>query len=110
MLGIILAMGFSATLLMATPADAETQQSSTAQSAQNTSGPAEKFVQDLGDKAVRIIADKNLSPAQRSQKYDGILREAFDLPTIGKFVLGRAWKTATPQQQQEYMKLFEATV
>lgn len=72
--------------------------------------PAAQFVQDLGDKAIRIIADQSLSPEQRSRKYSGILHDAFDLETIGKFVLGRAWNTATPQQRQEYLKLFEANV
>ena len=67
-------------------------------------------MQDLGDRAIRIIADKNISQEARTQKYSAILHDAFDLETIGKFVLGRAWNTATPEQQQEYLKLFEANV
>ena len=29
------------------------------------------------------------------------------MPAIGKTVLGRYWKTATPEEQQDYQKLFE---
>ncbi len=72
--------------------------------------PQGKFVQDLGDRAIAIIANKNISPAQRSDKFRQILSDSFDLKTIGRFVIGRTWNTATPAQQQEYMKLFEGLV
>jgi phospholipid transport system substrate-binding protein len=39
-----------------------------------------------------------------------MLQTSFDLPTIGRFVIGRSWNAATPAQQQEYMRLFEALV
>src|SRR5262249_39252793 len=74
------------------------------------SAPQGRFVQDLGNKAIHIITDQSLSQEQRSQKYDGLLRDAFDLQTIGKFVLGRAWNRASQQQRDDYMKLFEDTV
>lgn len=89
----------------------QTQTSSTATSpdqAKQTS--AGKFVQNLGDNAIHIIADKSLTQEQHTQKYSALLHDAFDIPTIGRFVLGRAWNTASPQQQQEYLKLFEALV
>jgi phospholipid transport system substrate-binding protein len=76
----------------------------------NAAAPAGQFVQELGNKAIKVIADKNLMPEQRSEHYHGLLRESFDLPTIGRFVLCRAWKTATPEQQKAYMELFEALI
>ena len=72
--------------------------------------PAEKFIQDLGDRAIKVIADKSQSPEERDQKYHQILREAFDIAAIGRFVLGRSWQIATPEQQQEYLRLFEKMV
>jgi len=77
---------------------------------QGEQAPAAKFIQDLGNKAIGIITDQSLTSTQRSKMYDSLLRDSFDLNAIGRFVLGRAWNTATPQQQQEYMKLFEANV
>ncbi|MDR3425358.1 MAG: ABC transporter substrate-binding protein [Alphaproteobacteria bacterium] len=72
--------------------------------------PAGKFIQDLGNNALGVIKDKSLTQTQRSEKYDNLLRSAFDLKTIGHFVVGRAWDAATPEQRQEYMQLFEKLV
>jgi phospholipid transport system substrate-binding protein len=72
--------------------------------------PAGKFVQDLGDRAIAAIADKNVTLTQRSDKFRQILSDSFDLKTIGRFVIGRNWNTATPEQQKEYMHLFEELV
>jgi phospholipid transport system substrate-binding protein len=69
-----------------------------------------KFIQTLGDRAISIIANKTLTTAQRSDKFRDILQNSFDLMTIGRFVIGRTWNSATPEQQQEYMNLFEALV
>ncbi len=74
------------------------------------STPAGKFIQDLGDEALRIVKDKSLSNGQRTTKYHELLRNAFDLKTIGHFVIGRAWNNAPTHQVQEYMRLFEALV
>jgi phospholipid transport system substrate-binding protein len=72
--------------------------------------PVGKFIQDLGNQAIGIIADKGINQDQRSEKFREMLRTSFDLPTIGRFVIGRSWNAASPAQQQEYMKLFEALV
>src|SRR5262249_24604463 len=84
-------------LPLATPAKAE-------------QAPAEKFVQDLGNQALATMADKNLDQDRRAQKYRDLLRNAFDLQTIGHFVLGRTWNTATPEQRQAFLNQFEQTV
>jgi len=78
--------------------------------AQAVATPVGKFIQGLGDQAITVIADKGLNQDQRSEKFREMLRVSFDLPTIGRFVIGRSWNAATPAQQQEYMKLFEALV
>lgn len=72
--------------------------------------PQGKFVQSLGDRAIAILADKKISEEERSNKFREMLRDSFDLQTIARFVIGRAWNTATPDQQAEYMRLFEALV
>lgn len=72
--------------------------------------PQGKFIQDLGDKALSILADKNNTADQRNVKFRQMMRDSFDLTTIGRFVLGRNWLAATPEQQKEYMHLFEELV
>ncbi len=71
---------------------------------------AQQFIQSLGDKAITIIGDKSLTEAQRTTRYRELLEGSFDLTSIGHFVLGRAWNTATPDQQQEFTKLFRELV
>ncbi len=72
--------------------------------------PAGKFIQVLGDRAIAAIADKTTTPQQRTDKFRQILRDSFDLMTIGRFVIGRSWNTATPDQQKDYIHLFSELV
>jgi phospholipid transport system substrate-binding protein len=73
---------------------------------QSQQTPAGKFIQDLGDHAIAIVRNKSLTSDQRAAQYKAMLNNAFDLQTIGRFVLGRAYISAPPEQQQEFMKLF----
>lgn len=71
---------------------------------------AASFIQDAGDKAVAALTDLALSPEQRQKEYSRLLRDSFDVPTLGRFVLGRAWLNATAEQRQEFLGLFENLV
>ncbi len=79
-------------------------------SAQALGTPAGKLIQNLGDKAISVIANSSLSEDQRESKFRELLRNSFDLMTIGRFVIGRSWNAATPEQQKDYMHLFEELV
>jgi len=68
--------------------------------------PAAGFVEQLGNRALATFS-RGLSAEQATQEFRTLLVEGFDLQAIGRFVLGRYWNTATPAQQQEYLKLFE---
>ena len=81
-----------------------------AQHDQNAASPPGKFVQTLGERAIKIISNKQLSPVQRNTEFAKVLNDSFDLKTIGRFVIGRTWNSATPDQQNEYMNLFQALV
>jgi phospholipid transport system substrate-binding protein len=72
--------------------------------------PAGKFVQSLGDRAISIIADKQITTEKRNGEFSKILSDSFDLKTIGRFVIGRTWNAATPEQQADYMDLFKSLV
>src|SRR5206468_12288752 len=56
------------------------------------------------------VLGPNVSPAQRLVRYRELFRNEFDVAGIGQFVLGRYWRTATPQQQQEFLQLFQEYV
>ena len=72
---------------------------------------AGKFVQDLGDKAIAQLAGRAIPEEEERARFRNLLTQYFDLNAIGKFTVGRAyWSSATPQQQQEFLSLYETQV
>ena len=65
---------------------------------------ARAFITQLGKETVEVLQKSD--PAQRAGKMEDILRRGFDFDTIGRFVVGRYWNTASPQQREEYIKVF----
>ena len=70
---------------------------------------ASTFIQSTGTTLVAAI--NSAAPvASRRESVAGILRRAVDIEGVGRFILGRFWRTASPAEQQEYTKLFEETL
>ena len=44
-----------------------------------------------------------VAPEQRLARFRQLFHNDFDVPGIGRFVLGRYWRTASPQEQQEFL-------
>ncbi len=66
-----------------------------------------KFIEALGSAAIEGLTGADMPQPEREARFRALLTESFDLPAIGKFVLGRYWRTATPEQQAEFLQLFE---
>lgn len=64
------------------------------------------FVNDLGSQAIKVLGP-GVPAQQRLARFRELFRNDFDVPGIGQFVLGRYWRTATPQEQQEFLRLFQ---
>ena len=47
---------------------------------------------------------------QTLARFRDLFREDFDVPGLGRFVLGRFWPIFTPSEQQEFLGLFENLV
>lgn len=71
---------------------------------------AQSFVTNMADKAISFLGNDSYSQNQKEAEFRRLLKNSFDMKTIGRFALGRYWGTATPQQQQEYLSLFESMV
>lgn len=71
---------------------------------------AAQFIRQLGDEAVATLQAPNLTLDQREARFRGLLAEGFDLAFIGRFVLGRYWRAASPEQQSDYLALFSEFV
>ncbi|MEN0075599.1 MAG: ABC transporter substrate-binding protein [Paracraurococcus sp.] len=78
--------------------------------AQQDIGRAASFIQATGQELVAAINDTRADLATRRQRVAAILRRAVDIDGVGRFILGRWWRQASPQQQQDYLKLFEETL
>ncbi|NFV80884.1 MlaC/ttg2D family ABC transporter substrate-binding protein [Magnetospirillum aberrantis] len=68
---------------------------------------ARAFIQKLADTAMNNVAVKGISNEDRANRFRTLFVDTFDLPEIGKLVLARHWRVATPEQQQEFLRLFE---
>jgi phospholipid transport system substrate-binding protein len=66
---------------------------------------ARAFITQLGKETVAVLQRPD-PPPQKAAKMEDILRRGLDFQSIGRFVLGRYWNSATPQQREEYMKVF----
>jgi phospholipid transport system substrate-binding protein len=64
------------------------------------------MISDLGRRALEVLG-KDATQAQRVARFRELLREDFDVPGIGRFVLGRYWNQASEEQRAEFVKLFE---
>ncbi|MEQ8246988.1 MAG: ABC transporter substrate-binding protein [Alphaproteobacteria bacterium] len=68
---------------------------------------ASQFIAELGQQAIVILQSTSGSLEQREQQFRQVLAQNFDVPFIGRFVLGQSWRRATPDQQADYLALFE---
>jgi phospholipid transport system substrate-binding protein len=68
---------------------------------------AKNMITAMTQKGVSFLGDTSLNDEQRAAEFRKLLNENFDMAAIGRFALGRNWKTATPAQQTEYQKLFK---
>jgi phospholipid transport system substrate-binding protein len=64
------------------------------------------MISNLGRRALEVLG-KDATQAQRVARFRELLREDFDVPGIGRFVLGRYWNQASEEQRAEFVKLFE---
>jgi phospholipid transport system substrate-binding protein len=64
-----------------------------------------QVVEQLGQQGLAALGPQ-VSPGQRLARFRELFREHFDLPSIGRFVLGRYWREASPNEQQEFHRLF----
>jgi phospholipid transport system substrate-binding protein len=63
------------------------------------------FIKETGAKLVAAI-DAAGPIEQRRQVFGSIIDANIDVDGVARFCLGRFWRTATPAQQQQYLKLF----
>lgn len=74
--------------------------------AQVNAEKAEDFIKSTTAKGVEEIINANVSDAEKDKRFYDLLNGALDMDFIGQFVLGRNWRTATPTQRADFIKVY----
>lgn len=71
---------------------------------------ARQFIESLADQAILSLAAGDISRPERIKRFRTLFDDNFAVDAIGKWVLGRYWRQATPAQQSDYLKLFQGYI
>lgn len=67
---------------------------------------AAAFIAELAERAISILQSGGNKLEAREAQFRDLLSTGFDMPFIARFVLGKHWRKATPQQRADYQALF----
>lgn len=68
------------------------------------------LIENLGGEAIRVLANKEATAEEKHARFEALFGEGFDVPLVARIVLGRYWRSATPEQRDEYVELFRRYV
>ncbi len=68
---------------------------------------AAQFMDQFGNEAIRVLADKSLAGTQRNAELRKLFVDNFDVEFIGRFVLARYWRNASEADKEDFRKSFE---
>lgn len=71
---------------------------------------ATAFVGDFAQKGISDILASKIPNTEKQARFRAMFKDYFDLPGIGRFVLTRFWKAATPEEQARFTALFEDVI
>ena len=77
--------------------------------AQSTA-PAVAFIETMSQRAISGLTDPSRDEAEREAVFRRLLNEAFNIPAIGRFVIGRRWRQAGREQRTAFLDVFEDVV
>jgi phospholipid transport system substrate-binding protein len=68
---------------------------------------AGEFLISFGKHAAKELNDESLSKPEQEARFRELFNEAVDVPVIGRFILGRHWRTATDQEREGFLDAFQ---
>lgn len=69
-------------------------------------GTPKGFIEQLGDEVMAILADTAKSDDQKLADLKGLLDQNTDMNLVARLVLGRYWRTASDEEREDYLALF----
>lgn len=67
---------------------------------------AKSYIDGVAQQVLDILKTE-AEPAQKQQQLVGVFGSTVDIEFVGKFVLGKHWRAATPEQQKAYLTAYE---
>ncbi|MCM1324461.1 MAG: ABC transporter substrate-binding protein [Acetobacter sp.] len=64
------------------------------------------MVKELTKDGIEQLVVSSASQDERNRRFEKLFTENLDLDFIGKYVLGRYWRTANAQQRREFINLY----
>ncbi|WP_299626461.1 phospholipid-binding protein MlaC [Pelagibius sp.] len=71
---------------------------------------AAQFLSDLQERAAAELSDGSISDDVKEERFRSLFNQSFDVPAIGRFVLGRYWRGASPQDRDAFLNVFEDVI
>lgn len=68
---------------------------------------ASEFLTTMTGRAIAQLTDESLPLSERKARFRMLFRESFDVPAVGRFVLGRYWRRAKPETRAAFLSVFE---
>lgn len=107
---IVLSAGVSSAMDLRAPQQGGLLTHIAANAASSEVEGAKNFIAGMGERGINFLGNQNMSMDAKKAEFAKLLNDSFDMNTISRFSLGQYWKSATPAQQKEYQKLFNAMV
>ena len=67
------------------------------------------MIQSLGNQTLTVLR-RDFPPPERLARFRELFNRYFDVPGIARFVLGRYWQAASPEEQEQFINLFQGYV
>lgn len=67
---------------------------------------ATQMIENVTKEGIEKIINSNQSQEEKDKTFRKLFTENLDLDFIGKYVLGRYWRIATPAQKKEFIDLY----
>ncbi|MHA1152592.1 MAG: MlaC/ttg2D family ABC transporter substrate-binding protein [Alphaproteobacteria bacterium] len=68
---------------------------------------AGEFLSSMTGRAIAQLTDESLALSERKARFRILFRENFDVPAVGRFVLGRYWRKSKPETREAFLSVFE---
>jgi len=68
--------------------------------------PAAEKIDALGIEAIAVLSDESMPEETRQRHFREMLARELDIPLLARYMLGRYWKSASPEARQAYEDAF----